>query len=171
MPFNPRPCDWKHSNVAGAVIGIRTYAAAIVWVSRPALNPPHHKSTRRRGRQSLTRRLPHYPPPFSSLSGPCLPWPSTAAHLGPDRSPPRPPMLARLDPHTSCLVRLGSRSWSTLAHDFGPPWPAIRLVLQPAMGIHSEIPSRNSAVQLVRSRCRDLILTSNDAGAVAGIRT
>ena len=40
-------------------------------------------------------------------------------------------------PWPSIEVRLGSQSWSALAHDFGLPWPA--------MGIHSEIPSRNIA--------------------------
>ena len=79
------------------------------------------------------------------------------------RCPPWPPIVARLDPRSwpalnltplmlgppwpSIVVRLDSRSWSALAHDFGPPWPA--------MGVHSEIPSRNSAVQSVRSQRRD----------------
>ena len=117
-----------------------------------------HRATRvlrRRGRQSLTRRLPHYSPFFISE------WSLTALAL--HRCPPRHPIVARLDPQSwpaltltplvlgqpwrSIVACLGSRSLSALAHDFGPPWPA--------MGVHSEISSRNSAVQSVRSRHRD----------------
>ena len=135
------------------------------WDSNPrrcdslesAVQHSTHRATRvlrRRGRQSLTRRLPHYSPFFISE------WSLSALAL--HRCPPWPPIVARLYPRSwpaltltplvlgppwpSTVVRLGSRSWSALAHDFGPPWPA--------MGVHSEIPSRNSAVQSVRSRRR-----------------
>ena len=132
-----------------------------------------HRATRvlrRRGRQSLTRRLPHYSPFF------IFEWSLTALAL--HRCPPRHPIVARLDPRSwpaltltplvlgppwrSIMARLGSRSLSALAHDFGPPWPA--------MGVHSEISSRNNAVQSVRSRHRDF-WHQIGAGAVAGIRT
>ena len=126
--------------------------------SESALQHSTHRATRvlrRRGRQSLTRRLPHYSPFFYFWVVPVRLGPPPLPALTPDRSPPRPPILARLDPHTPrawsalALNRGPSGSWSlsALAHDFGPPWPA--------MGVHSEIPSRNSAVQSVRSRRRD----------------
>ena len=88
-----------------------------------------HRATRvlrRRGRQSLIRRLPHYSPFFFYfwVVPVCLGPPPLPA-LTPDRSPPRPPILARLDPRTSCLVRLGPQSWPALAPDRCPPWPTI----------------------------------------------
>ena len=96
--------------------------------SESAVQHSTHRATRvlrRRGRQSLTRRLPHYSPFFISewsLSAlalhRCPPWPPIVARLDPDLGPPWPS-------HPSCLVRLGPQSWSALTPDRGPPWPTI----------------------------------------------
>ena len=112
--------------------GIRTHVAAIVWVSRPALNPPRHKSTPA-ARQTESDPAPTTLfPLFYFWVVPVRLGPPPLPALTPDRSPPRPPILARLDPHTSIVLgppwpsivaRLGSRSLSAL---IGPRfWPAL----------------------------------------------
>ena len=118
--------SYTHCNtVAGAVAGIRTHVAAIVWVSRPALNPPRHKSTLA-ARQTESDPAPTTLfPLFYFWVVPVRLGPPPLPALTPDRSPPRPPILAHLDPHTSCWVRLDPQSWPALAPDRCPPWPTI----------------------------------------------
>ena len=53
-------------NVAGAVAGIRTHVTAIAWVSRPALNPPRHKST------PAARQTESDPAPTTILCADCF---------------------------------------------------------------------------------------------------
>ena len=52
------------NNVAGAVAGIRTHVAAILWVNRPALNPPRHKSTPATRQTRVWPSAYHTIPPF-----------------------------------------------------------------------------------------------------------
>ena len=117
--------------MAGAVAGIRAHIAAIACVSHPALNPPRHKST------LAARQTECHPAPTTLFPLFISEWSLSALalhHWPPrphDRSPPRPTILARLDPHISCLVRLCPQAWSALAPNRGPPWSTIlaRLVL------------------------------------------
>ena len=110
--------------VAGAVAGIRTHIAAIAWVSRPALNPPRHKSTPA-ARQTESDPAPTTLfPLFNFWVVPVCLGPPPLPALTPDRSPPRPPILAHLDPHTP-------RAWSALALNRGPPWLPIVVRLGP----------------------------------------
>ena len=112
------PYLYLKGSVAGAVAGIRTHVAAIAWVSRPALNPPRHKSTPA-ARQTESDPAPTTLfPLFNFWVVPVRLGPPPLPALTPDRSPPRPPILARLDPHTP-------HAWSALALNRGPPWPTI----------------------------------------------
>ena len=85
-----------------------------------------HRATRvlrGRGRQSLTRRLPHYSPSFYFWVVPVRLGPPPLPALTPDHSPPRPrfwPALT-LTPH----------AWSALALNRGPPWLPIVVRLGP----------------------------------------
>ena len=99
--------------------------------SESAVQHSTHRATRvlrRRGRKSLTQRLPHYSPFFISE------WSLSALAL--HRCPPWPPIVARLDPRSwpaltltplvlNKLVRLGPQPWSALTPDRGLPWPTI----------------------------------------------
>ena len=143
----------RNAYVAGAVAGIRSHVAAIVWVSRPALNPPHHKST------PAARQTESDPAPTTLFPLFISEWSLSALAL--HRCPPWHPIVARLDPRSWPALTLTPRAWSALALNRGPPWLPIVVRLGPrfcppwpAMGVHSEIPSRNNAVQSVRSRRR-----------------
>ena len=103
--------------VARAIAGVRTHAAAIVWVSHPAPNPLCHK---------VLQWLPSYSP--FVISERCL------SALAPNCCPPSPPTVARLDlrsclpwpsHHSQYLVRIGPQSWLAVAPDRGPPWHTI----------------------------------------------
>ena len=111
-------------NVAGAVAGIRTDVAAIAWVSRPALNPPRHKSTPAARQTESDPASTTLFPLFYFWVIPVRLGPPPLPALTPDCSPPRPPILARLDPHTPC-------AWSALALNRGPPWLPIVVHLGP----------------------------------------
>ena len=104
---------------------------------------PQRYSTMQSGRQSLIWPLPHYSPFFISEWSvmtllPCPPW---------------PPILTCLDPQSWPALSLTPCAWSTFTLNPGPPWLPIVICLGPRFwpaltfyGIHSEIPSRNSAV-------------------------
>ena len=66
----------------------------------------------------------HIIPPFFYISE----WSLSTSAL--HHCPAWPPILARFDPHTSCLVRLGPQSWSALAHAAAIVWIS-RLALNP----------------------------------------
>ena len=94
--------------------------------SESAVQHSTHRATRVlrwRGRQSLTRRLPHYSPFFISE------WSLSALAL--HRCPPWPPIVARLDPRSWPALTLTPRAWSAFALNRGPPWLPIVVRLGP----------------------------------------
>ena len=155
--------------VAGAVAWIRTHVAAITWVSRPALNPPRYKST------PVARQTEFDPAPTTLF--PLFYFWVVPVRLGrlllpaltPHRSLPRPPILARLDPHTSCLVHLGPQSWFALAPDRDPPWPTILAPLDLLWVSTQKFQARKCSTISLQST--QALLTPIVAGAVTGIRT
>ena len=123
----------------------------MLQMSESAVQHSTHCATRvlrRRGRQSLTRCLPHYSPLFISD------WPLVC--LGPAHNQLSASQLPGLAANSSHSQLTHSPSYS----------PALTLSW---VSIHSDIPGRNNAVQSVRSQRRDL-LTPSVMWASSGIR-
>ena len=142
-PFLPPPLSFISISALdvfdSASTRVQTHTAAILWINPPALTPPHHKShPAERLTESDSAPTTLLPTSYfwvaPSLAWTCIP---ARSHVSTSQLMAPLPQLTRMQPLP------------------GDSQSLVRSRLDYPMGIHSEIPGRNSAVQSVCSQRRN----------------